>query len=167
MHQIPRMNEIQSDGDLVENQHIRRQVGQIRSFVSFPFRFAFFLFAKLSQSSSANFEDKKSVIRSIIQINKRQLRHQFLEFLIYFHFGSFSSSTCKSFRTFSWSSCLCKSISLCKLFSLSKTPTGIFLTATLFPSKVPRKTIPNPPLPSLLFSSILTKERMKLFLIFC
>ena len=72
MHQIPRMNEIQSDGDLVENQHIRWQVGQIRSFVSFPFRFAFFLFAKLSQSSSAKFENKKSAIRSIIQINKRQ-----------------------------------------------------------------------------------------------
>ena len=165
MHKIPRMDEIQSDGDLVENQHIWWQVGQIRSCVSFPFHFGFLLFAKLSQSSSANFEDQKSVIRSTIQISKRQLRQEFLGFLIYFHFGSFSSSTCKSFRTFWWSSCLCNSISLCKSVSFSKTPTGIFLTATLFPSKVPIKTVPNPPLPSSLLSSILTKKMLKLIFV--
>ena len=68
MHQIPRMNEVQSDGDLVKNQHIGWQVGQIRSFVSFPFLFAFRHFTKLCQSSSANFENQKSAIRSTIEI---------------------------------------------------------------------------------------------------
>ena len=62
MDKIPRMNKIQSDSYLAENQHIRRQFGQFRSCVSFPFRFAFLLFAKLSQSSSAKFEHKKSEI---------------------------------------------------------------------------------------------------------